>query len=85
MDTEIYTYDERIKIPEGIELHILGNDEIKRISALGKNSIGIDIPDLYDNTEPKKGGLIDTRMGVTDNHIDCATCGLNSTYCIGHM
>jgi DNA-directed RNA polymerase II subunit RPB1 len=58
---------------------------IRDMSALGRDSVGIDIPDLYDNLEPKKGGLIDTRMGVTDNHIDCATCGLSSNYCPGHF
>ena len=48
------------------------------------DSIGVDIPDLYDNMEPKYGGLIDTRMGITDSHIDDATYGLNSIYCPGH-
>ena len=68
-----------------IEFSILGNNEVRFISALGKDSIGIDIPDLYDNMEPKTGGLVDRRLGVTDNHIDCATCGLNSTFCVGHF
>jgi DNA-directed RNA polymerase II subunit RPB1 len=85
MDSSAYAYDENIKPIEKIEFSILGNREIKLISALGKNSIGIDIPDLYDNMEPKRGGLIDTRLGTTDNHIDCATCGLNSTFCVGHF
>jgi DNA-directed RNA polymerase II subunit RPB1 len=35
--------------------------------------------------EPKKGGLIDTRMGPSDNSLDCATCGLNIEYCVGHF
>ncbi len=85
MDSSTYAYDEEIRPIEKIEFSIFGNDEVKKISALGKDSIGIDIPDLYDNMEPKRGGLIDTRLGVTDSHIDCATCGLNSTYCVGHF
>ncbi len=86
MDTEIYSYDnDRIRPIEKVEFGILGNEEIKRISAFGKDSVGVDIPDLYDNLEPKRGGLIDPRMGTTDSHLDCAKCGLNSTYCVGHF
>lgn len=85
MDSTTYMYDSKIQSIEKIDFSILSNEEIKEISAIGKNTIGIDIPDLYDNMEPKKGGLIDTRMGTTSNHIDCNTCGLNSTYCVGHF
>ncbi len=86
MDTEIYTYDnDKIRPIDRIEFSIFGNEEIKSISALDKDSGGINIPDLYDNLEPKRDGLIDPRLGTTDNHIDCATCGLNSTYCVGHF
>ena len=86
MDTEIYTYDnDRIRPIKKIEFGILGNDEIKNMSALGKDNAGIEIPDLYDVLEPKRGGLIDPRMGTTDNSIDCATCGFNNTYCVGHF
>ena len=85
MDSNIYLYDEETRPIDRIIFSVLGNDETKRMSALGKDSIGIDIPDLYDNMEPKRGGLIDPRMGTTDNYIDCATCGLNTTYCVGHF
>jgi len=85
MDSSIYSYDEAVRPIDHIDFSILGNTEIENISALGKDTIGIDIPDLYDNMEPKRGGLIDTRMGTTDSNIDCSTCGLNSTYCVGHF
>ena len=85
MDTGIYNYDDETRPIHKIEFNILGNEEVQQISALGKDSVGIDIADLYDNMEPKRGGLIDTRMGTTDSNIDCSTCGLNSTYCIGHF
>ena len=84
MDSSIYEYDEKIRPIDKIEFTALGNAEVRRRSAFGKNSIGIDIADLYDNMEPKRGGLIDSRMGTTDKSIDCATCGLNATYCPGH-
>ena len=86
MDTEIYSYDtDLIQKISSIEFNIWGNDEIARGSALGKDTPGIDIPDLYDNQEPKRGGLIDSRMGTTDDAIDCASCGLNNIYCVGHF
>lgn len=85
MGSELYSYNEEVRPITKIEFSIWGNEEVKQGSALGKESAGIEIPDLYDNMEPKHGGLIDTRLGTTDNHIDCSTCGLNATYCPGHF
>lgn len=85
VDTEIYSYEDRVKQIDRVEFGILGNSEVKRITALGKDTPGIEVPDLYDNLEPKVGGLIDPKMGVTDDNIDCLTCGLNNTYCVGHF
>lgn len=85
MDANVRLYDENIRPIDKIEFNIWGNEEIARVSALGRDSLGIEIPDLYDNMEPKKGGLIDTRLGVTSNNLECATCGLDSTNCIGHF
>lgn len=68
-----------------IEFNILGHNEIRKMSAFGSNSEGITNPDMYDNLEPKRDGLIDPRMGTTDDNIVCATCGLNSTHCCGHF
>lgn len=85
MDSSTYIYDEEIRPVDRIEFSVLGNEEVLRMSALDKDGVGIDIPDLYDNMEPKPGGLIDTRMGTSDNNIDCTTCGLGLTDCIGHF
>lgn len=85
MDTTTYIYDEEITPIKSIDFNILGNEEIRQMSALGKDTNGIEIPDLYDNMAPKRGGMIDSRMGTTDFNIDCETCGLNSTYCVGHF
>jgi DNA-directed RNA polymerase II subunit RPB1 len=85
VDTEIYSYEERVKQIDHIEFNMIPNEEWKRLSCLGKDSPGIVIPDLYDNLEPKIGGLIDQRLGPADNHSDCTTCGLNNTYCVGHF
>ena len=78
-------YDEDIVPIKKIEFSILGNEEVRLMSALGKDSIGIDIPELYDNMAPKTGGMIDPRMGTTDSNIDCETCGLGHKDCVGHF
>lgn len=57
---------------------------IEAESTMAKSSIGIDIPDLYDYMEPKRGGLIDPRLGEPDSPINCTTCGLNSIQCVCH-
>ena len=79
-----YVHDDSISQISSIEFDILANDTIKKMSALGEGP-GIEIPDLYDSSEPKKGGLIDPRLGTGSNDILCATCGLNTTYCPGHF
>jgi len=52
--------------------------------ALGQDSIDINIPDLYDNMEPPRYGLIDSQLGMTESYLDDATYGLNSIYHINH-
>ena len=82
---DIHRYNEKTSLIDKIEFTILGNKEIKNMSVLDKNTPGLVIPDLYDNTEPKKGGLIDQRMGITSNDLDCSTCGFSTNYCPGHF
>jgi DNA-directed RNA polymerase II subunit RPB1 len=70
---------------DSIEFCIWDNDDIRNSSALGRDTEGLMFPDLYVDSEPKKGGLIDARMGTTDDNIICVTCGLNTKYCVGHF
>lgn len=79
-----HRYNEKTASIARIDFTILGNKEIKNISALGKNTPGLLKYEFYDNTEPQKGGLIDQRMGVTSNELECLTCGLGPNYCPGH-
>ena len=79
-----HRYNEKTSSISRIDITILGNKEIKNISALGKNTPGLLKYEFYDNTEPQKGGLIDQRMGVTSNELECITCGLGPNYCPGH-
>jgi len=75
-------YDEQIHPVDRIEFTTLSNIEIKKRSVFG-DTVGIDMAELYDNMEPKKGSLVDTRMGPSLN-TTCATCGLESMQCPGH-
>ena len=80
-----HRYNEKTASIERIDFTILGNKEIKNMSALGKDTPGLLKYEFYDNTEPIKGGLIDQRMGVTSNELECTTCGLSTNYCEGHF
>jgi DNA-directed RNA polymerase II subunit RPB1 len=80
-----HRYNEKTSSVERIEFTLLGNKEIQNMSALGKDTPGLIKYEFYDNTEPQKGGLIDQRMGITSNELECATCGLGTNYCVGHF
>jgi DNA-directed RNA polymerase beta' subunit len=66
--------------------NILSDDEIKLIS---EQDIEIKkkYPDLYEQNEPKKGGLTDRCKccAFENENIVCKTCGLSNKYCIGHF
>ena len=72
-----------VKPIKAIRFDILSNDEITEMSVL-KGTHGIEVADLYDKQEPKRGGLIDPRMGGSGNTI-CATCQLDAKFCDGHF
>lgn len=86
MESNIYNYEEEIRPIDSIEFNILGNEELLRLSVFdGVDKNGVELAELYDTTEPKKNGLIDTRMGTTDSGGTCGTCGFTSQYCVGHF
>ena len=66
-----------------IEFKIFTNNEVLKYSVIGEG--GIDIAESYDNNEPKRGWLIDSRLGTTNHNILCATCNLNDVNCPGHF
>jgi len=80
-----YVYDDSYNQIKSIDFDILGNTEIKRMSALG-NGPGTSTTELYEaNGEPKKDGLVDPRLGTCSIDVLCASCSLNTTYCVGHF
>ena len=85
MSDTTHKFDPRIKAIDAIDFEIWSNNDILRGSTFGKDSIGIDTNDLYDKNNPRIGGLLDTRLGTTDNNNTCERCGLNANDCPGHF
>lgn len=61
------------------------NDEIRRYSVTRKDPYGIFSTETIDKGEPVKGGVLDPRLGSTNQSRDCNTCGLDSEDCPCHM
>jgi len=78
-------YGPDVKNIKEVSFCIYTNDMIKKYSAVKSDPFGINVPESYDNYEPKKGGLVDLRLGTCDIHLKCLTCGQNSNDCEGHF
>jgi len=83
LNTKYYTEDVNTVI--NVDFSVLTNKDVKKYSAVSKDPFGINIPESYDNYEPKKGGLVDLRLGSCDPYLNCTTCGLNTNDCPGHF
>ena len=78
-------YDGDILNIKQIDFSVFGNREILLNSCTEQDPNGITLADSYDSGEAKRGGLVDPRMGISERHLDCATCGQNSINCPGHF
>ena len=85
MATDPKYYREDVKIVKNIDFCIFTNKEVKQYSSVSNDPFGINLPESYENYEPKKGGLVDLRLGTCDIYLPCTTCGLNSIECPGHF
>ena len=85
MSIEPKYYTEDIKTVKRIDFAVFTNKEVKSYSAVSNDPFGINLPESYENYEPKKGGLVDLRLGTCDIYLNCTTCGLNSIDCPGHF
>ena len=83
LDSKFYTED--VKTIKRVRFNVFTNTEIKKYSSVSNDPFGINVPDSYDNYEPKKGGLVDLRLGTCDPYLPCSTCGLNWIDCPGHF
>ena len=78
-------YSEDVKTIDKIEFSVFRNKDVKQYSAVSGDPFGIDLAESYENFEPKKGGLVDLRLGTCDIYLPCTTCGENSFECPGHF
>ena len=85
MSNDLKYYSEDNKKISAIQFCIFTNKEIKQYSALSNDPIGINLAESYENFEPKKGGLVDLRLGTSDIYLNCTTCGLGVNDCPGHF
>ena len=77
-------YNEDAKKIDRIVFSIYTNKDVQKYSAID-DPFGINFAESYVNHEPKKGGLVDPRMGTCDLYLPCSTCGLNYNDCPGHF
>ena len=80
-----YMRDDKISPITHIDFTIWKNSEIQKASVFGGDTDGITTTELYESNEPKRGGLIDLRLGTTGDARECDTCGLNYINCVGHF
>lgn len=63
-----------------VQFSVLSPQEIRTGSV-----VEVILPDTYEGTEPKAGGLFDPHMGVIDEGRICSTCENRSELCPGHF
>ena len=78
-------YSNNVKTIKSIDFTIYCNKNVKIYSAVSDDPVGIDLAESYENFDPKKGGLVDLRLGTCDIYLACTTCGENSLNCPGHF
>jgi DNA-directed RNA polymerase beta' subunit len=64
---------------ETIRFAVAGDDDNKRDAVVEVTNY-----DLFSGTQPVSGGVFDPRMGTTDHHYTCVTCGLQRKTDPGH-
>ena len=66
MSTANQWYSENISQIDRVDFGIFTNKKVKKYSAVKSDPFGINLHESYDNYEPKKGGLVDLRLGTSD-------------------
>lgn len=65
---------------KNVQFGVLSPDEIRSMSV-----VKVEHKDLYENKDPKIGGLCDPRMGCVERNMECYTCGFKIDICPGHF
>ena len=83
MNTHFRYYDSNMKPNERIQFDIWANDEISDYFQNEKRNIAkIEIPELYDNSEPKASNFTYLEC---NQKLNCMTCGHDMHNCMGHF
>ena len=64
----------------GLHFSVLSPEKIRSISV-----IEVITDELYENNEPKRGGLRDPKFGVSGRRGVCESCELTWSECAGHF
>lgn len=67
-----------------IDFSLYGNKAVLADSVISDPN-GITVPEITHNGEPVQDGVLDKRLGVTENDLICSTCGENGYRCPGHF
>lgn len=67
-----------------VDFEIYSNADIIADSVISDPN-GITVAEIYNNGEPVHNGVIDRRLGVTENKLECGTCGETALKCPGHF
>jgi len=73
----------RISSIKRVAHKVLTNDDVLISSAIPTQA-GLTVAELYNGPDRVPFGPQDKRMGTSDSHDPCDTCGLNYKNCIGH-
>jgi DNA-directed RNA polymerase II subunit RPB1 len=87
METSKNTYsrtNDTVESITQIDFSIYSNEDVIKDSAI-PDPAGITVAEIYNNNEPVQGGVIDKRLGVTENSLECSTCGERALKCPGHF
>jgi DNA-directed RNA polymerase II subunit RPB1 len=87
METNKNTFSRIVDTVESItriDFEIYSNSDILKDSAITDPN-GITVAEISNNGEPIQGGVIDKRLGITENKFECATCGETAFKCPGHF
>ena len=69
-----------------LDFSLVSNEDVLARSVIkNPDNEGISVPEIFHNNRPVKNGVVDDRLGTTDNHSLCGTCGLKAIYCEGHF
>ncbi|KAI8810541.1 DNA-directed RNA polymerase II largest subunit [Cladochytrium replicatum] len=69
-----------LRTVKNVQFGILSPEETKAMSVAK-----IEHPETMDGDQPKKGGLLDPRLGTIDRNFKCLTCEEDMTNCPGHF